>query len=513
MRKVALFSLILALGSGMASAQGSHGSFQEFRKGILSDFNSFRKTILDHYADFLNGEWHEYQSLNGEKRDRTPKPSEAPRVKGLPKATPKQTPELFPDQSSVSAPAPRQTPVRTPKSSPTLTPKDSPIAKKEAQPDKKVAQPTSGGNGFVFDFYELPMQLPDIEYNIAHRLTEPSDFARQWKNLEADRVASRLLPAIKETVKKVGLNDYLTYKLIESYIRAKFPETDDSSRLAAVHYLLANLGYDARIAVTTKGAPLLLLPFEQTIYARNYMMMPEGKYYIFAADDFDMNRLATEPVMTCQLPRDAAKGEKFDLVLGELNIPVSPKPFDLSFGPLHLTGEVNANLMPILYRYPQMPVGDYARSNIQPAMRGKLAQQVKAQLSGMQGDQAVAELLKFMHNVFEYSTDEDFHGFEKPYFVEETLFYPKNDCEDRAIFYTWLLWNALGREAQLISFPGHEAATVRLDNPVEGTGYDYKGETFYVSDPTYIGSTTGMVMPIYSTQTPHVDYTYGKNAR
>ena len=131
----------------------------------------------------------------------------------------------------------------------------------------------------------------------------------------------------------------------------------------------------------------------------------------------------------------------------------------------------------------------------------------------MQGDQAVGELLKFMHNVFEYSTDEDFHGFEKPYFVEETLFYPKNDCEDRAIFYTWLLWNALGREAQLISFPGHEAATVRLDNPVEGTSYDYKGETFYVSDPTYIGSTTGMVMPIYSTQTPHVDYTYGKNAR
>lgn len=488
MKKVALISLVLFLGCGIASAQGNRGSFQEFRKGILNDFNSFRKTILDHYADFLAGEWHEYQSLNGEKRDRTPKPSEAPRVAGLPKTKTRPNGQ---ESQTPAGPAPETV--------------------REEKPAHSPADGTTDDGEFSFEFYKLPMRMPDIEYNIAHRLSEPADFARQWKELEAGHVAARLLPAIKKTVKETGLNDYLTYRLIDSYVSARFADAHASSRMALTHYLLANLGYDARIAVTTKGAPLLLLPFKQTIYARNYMMMRDGKYYIFADDGFDMDRLASEPVMTCNLPRDAAQGEKFDLVLGELNIPDSPKPFELSFGPIHLSGEVNANLMPILYRYPQMPVADYARSNIQPAMRRSIASQLKSQLAGMQGDEKVAELLKFMHNVFEYATDDDYHGFEKPYFIEETLYYPKNDCEDRAIFYTWMLWNALGREAQLVSFPGHEAATVLLDKPVEGKGYDYNGRTFYISDPTYIGSTSGMVMPVYSSQPPHVDYTFGED--
>lgn len=512
MKKIAILCLCLSLGAGISSAQSQHESFQNFRKGILNDYNNFRRTILDHYADFLNGEWHEYESLNGEKRDRTPKPSEAPTVKGFPKRKPSVPSQpaqpMQPEAVTPARPSAPKAPERhvSPELKPSVTP---------ARPEKPAARPSAPAQrrnpeAFEFNFYELPMQMPQIDYNIAHRLSSPSDFASQWKKLESEHVASRLLPAIKETIKETGFNDYLTFRFLESYVNSRFPETDDSSRMAMVHYLLANLGYDARIAVTTSGVPLLLLPFDQTIYARNYMMMRDGKYYIFAPEGFNLERLQNERVLTCQLPADAAKGKRFDLVLGKLNIPVSPKHFDLSFGPIHIEGDVNANLMPILYHYPQMPVGDYARSNIQPDVRNAIARQVREQLKGMKGDDAVGEVLKFMHNVFDYSTDEDFHGFEKPYFVEETLFYPKNDCEDRAIFYTRLLWDALGRESQLISFPGHEAAAVRMDSPVEGTSYSDKGETFYISDPTYIGSVTGMIMPIYKTQAPNVDYTFGK---
>ena len=166
--------------------------------------------------------------------------------------------------------------------------------------------------------------------------------------------------------------------------------------------------------------------------------------------------------------------------------------------------------MPILYHYPQMPVEDFALSNVSPGLRENLTSQVRTQLSGIDGDAKVEALLKFMHNVFDYSTDEDFHGFEKPYFLEETLYYPKNDCEDRAIFYTWFLWNALGRKAQLITFPGHESATVEMDNPVEGTSYRFDGSVFYVSDTTFIVALTVMVMPAYIGRDPKVDYTFGK---
>lgn len=306
--------------------------------------------------------------------------------------------------------------------------------------------------------------------------------------------------------KEAGLNDYLTFQLAKAYLDAKFPNTDITSRTSALHYLLANMGYDVRIATTAAGDPLLLIPFDMTIYARTFMMIDGKKYYVFGPDGFDMSK--AQKIMTCRLPDNVDAGRDMGLALGELKIPFKPKAFDLQYGPLHLTGEVNANLMPILYHYPQMPVSGFALSNLQPALRASLVKQVRQQLEGMEGDAKVEALLSFMHKVFDYATDEDFHGFEKPYFLEETLYYPKNDCEDRAIFYTYFLWNALDREAQLVSFPGHEAATVRMDKPVNGKGYDFGGERFYISDPTFIGSHTGQIMPPYRDTPPKVDYTF-----
>lgn len=484
-----------------ASAQDKRQSFEEFRRGILNDYSDFRKTILDHYADFLNGEWHEYESLNGEKRDRNPKPRTVPTVKTpKPAAKPADKPDNTPgaDKSDTPPQQPAQNAKRV----------TEPTPGKPSHPSGPAVRPHANVDQFLF--YQLPMQIPKIDFNISRRLAAPADYASHWMTLDHDKVARNVLPHIRQIASEAGFNDYLTFRLIEAYINAKFPDSDISSRMATVHYLLANMGYDARIAVTTSGTPLLLLPFKQTIYARNYMMTGDGdgKYYVFAPDDFDMSRMATERIMTCRIPSDLPRGNKFDLVLGRLNIPVQPKAFNFEYGPIHISGEVNENLMPILYKYPQMPVGDFAKSNPDPEMRRKIAAQIKSQLADKEGDEAVESLLAFMHNVFEYSTDEDFHGFEKPYFVEETLYYPKNDCEDRAIFYTYFLWNALGREAQLISFPGHEAATVMMDNPVEGTAYPFGTATFYISDPTYIGSKTGMVMPIYRTTPPTVDYTY-----
>ena len=468
-------------------------SFEEFRKRVHSNYGQFRQNILDHYADFLNGEWHEYESLNGLKRDETPKPEEAPRVDSpytqeLPSLPP--LPEKEPEVPS----APKTPGIPRTPTSPLIP-----------------SSPSVNNNNFNFAFYDIPMEIADFNYSISDNLENPSDFANQWKSLEEAKVGEKMLPSIRKKIKEIGLNDYLTYKYLESYVNDKFPKASNSARMALVHYLLVHLGYDARIAVTTKGTPLLLIPFKQTVYGKSYLSLQNQRYYIFPPEGKDVSTIFSEKVMTCQLPSDVDKGNTFDLVVGELNIPVKPKKFDLEYGPLHLTGEMNENLIPILYRYPQMPIEDYAKSNIQPQVRAQITEQVKNQLGNMEGDQGVEALLHFTQNAFQYATDDAYHGFEKPYFVEETLFYPKNDCEDRAIFYTYLLYNALGRDAQLVSFPGHEAATVSLKQPQGGVSYQYNGKTYYISDPTYIGASSGMVMPSYLNVTPEVDYTYSQN--
>ena len=570
MKKIAillsgLFLIAININAQNSSSSSSNKreSFEQFRNRIHNNYNQFRQTILDHYADFLNGEWHEYESLNGLKRDETPKPEEAPHValpnvpdfpakptikdkeplaenpsvtkpepkpevkpepkpEPKPEVKPEPKPEPKPEVKPEPKPEPKTEvkPEAKPEPKPEVKPEPKPEPKPEIKPEPKpegkpkpsLGSPSSpsSSNNFQFAFYDMPMELVDIDFQISNNLANPSDFSNQWKNLEANKVGEKLLPSIKKQIQKVGLNDYLTYKYLESYVNSKFPSASNSSKMALVHYLLVHLGYDARIAVTTKGTPLLLIPFKQTVYGKSYLSLQGQKYYLFPPEGKDVNSIFQEKVMTCQLPSDVDAGNKFDLVLGELNIPVKPKAFNLEYGPLHLSGEMNENLIPILYHYPQMPIEDYAKSNLQPQLRKELSQQVRNQLGGMPGDEGVEALLHFTQNVFEYATDDNYHGFEKPYFLEETLFYPKNDCEDRAIFYTYFLYNALDRDAQLVSFPGHEAATVTLKDPRNGTCYQSEGKTFYISDPTYIGASTGMVMPSYINHTPEVDYTYIK---
>ncbi len=475
-----------AYGQSRSSGDDSKKSFEEFRKGILNDFRDFRNTLLEHYADFLEGEWHEYESLKGETRDKTPKPRKVPTVNNPRTETkPKETAPLISPKPEI----------------PTVQPAEKPVP---------AVTPHPGEENDEFSFFNVPLSMPRIEFKTMRRLTSPSDYAGSWRELASGDIASKIVPPLKEKATELGLNDYLTYCLVNSYVNGKFSAEDPSAKFSVIHYLLANMGYDIRIAATVSGVPLLLLPTNQKIYARNYMMLNGDRYYVFTPEGESLEKVAGEGIRTCTLPSDAERGKKFDLIVTDLNIPLKPKRFRFEYGPISLSGEVNENLMPILYHYPQMPVEDFAMSNVSPGLRASLAEQVRKQLSGMDGDSKVEALLKFMHNVFEYSTDEDFHGFEKPYFIEETLYYPKNDCEDRAIFYTWFLWNALGRKSQLITFPGHESATVEMERPVEGTSYSYDGEIYYVSDPTYIGSSTGMVMPNYRGLEPKIDYTFGK---
>ena len=491
-----VFALLTgALNAGAVSSDSNQNrqSFEEFRKGILSDYQDFRQTLLDRYADFLNGEWHEYESYNGVKRYSKPKPRNVPKA----------------DNSTDDKVKQPSRPKRT--TEPEIQPEIQETPLPEKPIDDKIKDKKGNRRNDKFDeisFYGLPYQIPKIEFKISDKLYANNDYAAQWRELQKADVAANVLPEIKKLSNEIGLNDYLTYQLIQFYIDAKFPDADDTSKMSAIHYLLANLGYDARIAVTGRGVPLLLIPFKQTIYSRTYMMIGNKKYYVFEPEGFSLAKAGPQQILTCRLPEDINNGKSMDLRVGKLNVPFKPKSFELAYGPVSLHGEVNENLMPILYHYPQMPVSDFANSDIQPELRKQLVKQMRSQLSSLEGDEAVSVLLQFMHNVFEYATDEDFHGFEKPYFLEETLYYPKNDCEDRAIFYTYFLWNALDREAQLISFPGHEAATVRLDAPVEGTCYDYDGTTFYISDPTFIGSKTGMIMPVYRNTPPNIDFTF-----
>lgn len=455
-------------------------SFADFRRNMLQEYSSFRDGVLKDYDKFLEQAWIEYDKHKGEDRYSVPKPKK-PAVAdnsvtgsisylSTPEPQPETTPEVAAEDVAVEFPV-----------------LESPIK-------------------FEIDFFGIPVEIADINIDYEPRLANPKEYGKFWRTLARGEKIYGLIGEFQRAASELQLNDYLTYELVSSYVRQRYGDAHSSVQTALVHFILANMGFDARVAADDSGEGLLLLPFDRMVYARPYLMVDGKRYYVYCTDGSYPQ--SNTRIITYPLPGGAAAGATIGLTLSQLNIPVKNKTFNLSFGGLELNGEVNENIFPIVYRYPQMDIGEYAKINLDPELRRELIGQLKTQLASKSRLDAVNELLQFTQSAFEYATDDEAHGFEKPYFLEEILFYPQCDCEDRVIFYSYMLWNVLNVENQMITFPGHESAAVRLKDPLQGDSYRFQGSTFYISDPTYIGAVTGQCMPDFRAEKPKLEYHY-----
>lgn len=364
-----------------------------------------------------------------------------------------------------------------------------------------------GQNNFKFDFYDMEAFIPEIEFNITNKLSGPEETGAHWKKMAEQEGGVETARQLFGLAQQLGLNGYLTYRLAEAYVNQKFKNSDQGAKTSAVHFLLSNMGYDARL-IKLNDMFTIMMPFDQKVVFATMSQTIDGrKYTVLFPDGYEPPRGQSMRLMTCNLPSNSL-GKTSDLRLTGLSLPMRAKPFTLTNGTLTVTGEVNENIQKLLHHYPQMPTGDFASSWVDSRLRENIVDQLKSQLSGKTGQEAVNSLMALCHKGFNYSTDQDFHGFEKPYFFEENFIYDKNDCEDRAIFFSYLLWNALGLPCQLVQYPGHESATVAVSEEIPGYFYNTDGIKFYSADPTYIGSSVGMVMKAFRNASPTIDKEY-----
>jgi hypothetical protein len=67
--------------------------------------------------------------------------------------------------------------------------------------------------------------------------------------------------------------------------------------------------------------------------------------------------------------------------------------------------------------------------------------------------------------------------------------------------------NLLHKEYDILSKIQHPG--VAFNQPVaNGTSYEYKGKTYYICDPTYIGARIGRCMPSYAKESPQIEVWY-----
>lgn len=490
-RKIATTLIILetALAAGAQSHKSSaSSSFDEFRQRMLADYQEFRQSVLDDYDSFLEGIWADYETNAPIKRDKNPKPARIP-------------------TAPIAETSPTRVPDKTPVPTTPATPKE---PTKPATPQRPVSKPspsTPSQRAREFAFYAMTIQVPEMATPRDLNPSSPADYGAAWRELKKTNLVSDVVRTLEREAESHKLNDYFKYELVRDYVDTVHGSLSNAMRAAMKHFILANMHYDVRLAVADGVDPLLLLTFDQQVFARPYLTLDGRQYYVFPDDDAKLENLANSTIRTCTIPADMDKGDTMDLRVNVMDIPYSPMPYNFAFDGVSVKGEINSNLKPMLKHYPQMPIGDFAASMISPDVRSEIVAQIKAQIGDKPDLDTVNRLLHLVQYGFEYATDEKQHGYEKPYFFEEMLMYPQCDCEDRAIFYSYLLKNVLGVENHIIQYPGHEALALHINDPeVSGDGYVHEGKQFYISDPTYMGANTGLCMPTYARRTPRIDY-------
>jgi hypothetical protein len=154
--------------------------------------------------------------------------------------------------------------------------------------------------------------------------------------------------------------------------------------------------------------------------------------------------------------------------------------------------------------FPQMDFEIYFATNGSTAARSPLLQTLRQKIQGMSEVDAVNFLLAFVQKGFAYQTDEEQFGYEKYFYVEETLHYPYSDCEDRSVMFTWLVRQLLGLKTVGLHYPGHMTTAVALKSPLRNNWntVEWQGERYVIADPTYINAGIGMAMPSYAKLQP-----------
>lgn len=499
--------------------------FENFRKGAHKDYDDFRKKALMEYSDFVRQAWKEFGA-----EPAVPAPKEEEILPQLAPGADKETASWFGKQlnklkdsfksKNRKVPDELQPQTDTKKKAEAKAPvemtvkevlKPEPVIK-QPEPLAEVKEETFRANNYMtFKVFGTECKVRMGE-NCRFKLNDVSSDAvadvirdefpkPQYDNMLYDCLQER---------KRHDFSDWAYYQMLLALTRQFYGEGTNEAVLVQA-FLYSQSGYKMRLA-HDKDHLYMLAATRHFIYNKLFYSL-DGDWY------FMLDGKQSEQLGICQasFPKESSlslqisAAQRFEMnPTGERTLTSRKNP-DFSF-----TIHSNKNYIDFLGTYPSSTVNNnfmtrwamYANTPLDEDIREQLYPQMKVKLAGKTEEQAVQELLWWLHgnvdlegviqspNCFLYRYDEDVWGVDRAFFGEETLFYPYCDCEDRSILLSHLVRDLVGLDVVLVYYPGHLAMAVNFNEPVRGDYVMLDGRKFVICDPTYIGSVVGETMPM-----------------
>jgi hypothetical protein len=455
------FNLILLLLSATLSAQ----SFKDFKKIQSKSFQTYKDERDQAFSNYLKSEWEEYQAQDGIKLYEEPKPKNIFQVK---------------EQKIVQSGPKLHLKLIKPKKK----------AKTSHQPlgVKDIKFDFFGSNvGFSVDANMKSIRyFPRNQEGIANYFSSmaKSDYALVVKELQD--IKNDLL-----------LNDWGVYLLVKKLAEKSF-ENEDEAKLFT-WFLLNKLSYDVKIGLQSKSIVVMHYS-KKLIYATPSYTFNEKKFYVLSHyAQGKMGRIYTYE----QSYPGASKA--LDLSLAYLpNFEENPKSKELSFeqfGVKYTTHFVlNQNIIDFMATYPQADYQTFFNAPIEEGVYYSIAKDLRKYIDTKRASEGINFILKFVQKAFVYEIDDLQFGREKVMFAEETLYYNKSDCEDRAILFSYLVKELFGISVVGVKYKNHMATGLYI--PFQGDSVKKGKKRYVIADPTFINANLGQSMPKYKSVIP-----------
>lgn len=526
----ARFLCVLALAL-LPSVMGAQQS--EYEKWLAAEQKKYETFLTEddkQFSDFLAKAWTPVTLTSVADTAHRPTPTLQPRF--VPTGRPTTTPRVLslpagePPAPILPPPAPRVTPggsatnVRpagAPTGAPAVRPlpaeSESPAADAPAPgPSVQPAGSPAGGSAAAAGLLQLRFFGSDVSVRRTVLGIEPlappftsAKIAAFWKEIASAPVAP-LLAEAQARRGELQLGDWGYTKLLAGIGGRLFG--DDSTRIRLfTWFMLVKSGYDVKVGYGDNDVHLLL-PSSQTIYyVSRFSLGTQGReYYALPLAGWtnpNVKRIYTYkvsyPGATRALDFRVARVPAF--AAADADRVLRFKWRDTTH---QVRARTNRNYMNFLRDYPHHGVGGPFATPFSEEARATMLAELRRLVAGRDELDAVGLLLRFTQTAFEYQTNEQQFGRQKPVTPDETIFYPYSDCKGRSVFFAALVRELLGLEVIGLDYPDHIATAVRFTSEVRGDVVEYRGRRFIMADPTYIGASVGMTMPNYVNVKPGV---------
>ena len=443
-----------------AYAKQQRQKFVQYRTNRQTEFNRYREQFNREFAEYLKKAW----SLMKPQEKEAPPPQPKPFV-----------PKPTIDDAKPLPDVPKEMPILDIVKPKIVPPAPNPVVIEEPQDDrfqKQIRLESFYGRNFTL------RSSSKVKLSVADN--SQSAIAAAWESI-ATKEFDPLVYDCQQAREKHRFCDWMYYQFVKEVAHVVTQTAKDSNEeVLLTGYILAQSGVDFRF-VRSGSRLLLALPFDAQIYEHSYFSIGDKKFYVVEQDvqsacylmERSFSKESSALTLCISSPMDLGRSE------GESKVLTSKKYPQMR---VELTG--NKQLMEFYHSYPRMDWQEYSLASMDKKTAECIVEAFRPVLAGHSEEDAVNMILNFVQTAFVYGYDDQIWGGDRPFFADETLFYPYSDCEDRSILFSYLIRTLTKQDVVLLYYPNHLATAVRFSNNLSGDYVMVDGQKYLVCDPT-----------------------------